>query len=114
MLTALHVDPKQLSKLPGIWVAPSSGDGLPERYYPEAVADELVAEGWMGHMGAGKSWERFFRDLEWVTPDDTMWLGRARSIGHARQHLNLIGFALTVNSLALHRHQRHRAESLAA
>ena len=33
--------------------------------------------------------------------DDTMWLGRAHSIGHARQHLNLLGFALTVNSLAL-------------
>ncbi len=46
--------------------------------------------------------------------DDTMWLGRAHSIGHARQHLNLLGFALTVNSLALHRHQRHRAEPLAA
>ena len=41
--------------------------------------------------------------------DDTMWLGRAHSIGHARQHLNLLGFALTVNSLALHRHRRHRA-----
>ena len=26
--------------------------------------------------------------------DDTMWLGRAHSIGHARQHLNLLGFAL--------------------
>ena len=46
--------------------------------------------------------------------DDTMWLGRAHSIGHARQHLNVLGFALTVNSLALHRHQRHRAEPLAA
>jgi len=46
--------------------------------------------------------------------DDTMWLGRAHSIGHARQHLNLLGFALTVNSLALHHHQRHRAELLAA
>ena len=38
--------------------------------------------------------------------DDTMWLRRAHSIGHARQHLNLLGFALTVNSLALHRHRR--------
>jgi hypothetical protein len=33
--------------------------------------------------------------------DDTMWLGRSYSIGHARQHLNLLGFALTLNSLAL-------------
>jgi hypothetical protein len=45
--------------------------------------------------------------------DDTMWLGRAHSIGHARQHLNLLGFALTVNSLALHRH-REREAPLAA
>ena len=46
--------------------------------------------------------------------DDTMWLGRAHSIGHARQHLNLLGFALTVNSLALHRHRRRRAQALVA
>ena len=46
--------------------------------------------------------------------DDTMWLGRAHSIGHARQHLNLIGFALTVNSLALHRHRREPETALAA
>jgi len=45
---------------------------------------------------------------------NTKWLGRAHSICDSRQHLNLLGFALTVNSLALHRHQRHRAEPLAA
>lgn len=37
--------------------------------------------------------------------DDTLWLRRAHTIGHARQHLNLITFALGVNSLAIHRHQ---------
>jgi len=36
--------------------------------------------------------------------DDTLWLRRAHSIGHARQHLNLLTFALGVNSLAVHRH----------
>jgi hypothetical protein len=46
--------------------------------------------------------------------DDTMWLGRAHSVGHARQHLNLLGFALTVNSLALHRHREREAPPLAA
>jgi hypothetical protein len=35
--------------------------------------------------------------------DDTLWLRRAHSIGHARQHLNLLTFALGVNSRALHR-----------
>jgi hypothetical protein len=37
--------------------------------------------------------------------DDTLWLRRAHSIGHARQHLSLLTFALGVNSLALHRHR---------
>lgn len=37
--------------------------------------------------------------------DDTLWLRRAHSIGHERQHLNLLTFALGVNSLALHRHR---------
>lgn len=44
--------------------------------------------------------------------DDTLWLRRAHSVGHRRQLLNLIGYALMVNSLALDRHRR--AEPLAA
>ena len=47
--------------------------------------------------------ESINRDL-----DDTLWLGRAHSLGHARQHLNLLGYALMVNSLALHRPPRTR------
>ena len=46
--------------------------------------------------------------------EDTLWLGRAHSIGHARQHLNLLGYALMVNGLALHRHRRRLPEQLAA
>jgi hypothetical protein len=46
--------------------------------------------------------------------EDTLWLGRAHSIGHTRQHLNLLGYALMVNSLALHRHRRHRPATIAA
>jgi len=42
--------------------------------------------------------------------EDILWLGRAHSIGHARQHLNLLGYALMVNGLALHRHQRRRTQ----
>jgi hypothetical protein len=45
--------------------------------------------------------------------DDTLWLGRAHSVGHERQHLNLIGFALMVNSLARARHP-HPAVAKAA
>jgi hypothetical protein len=37
--------------------------------------------------------------------DDSLYLGRAHSLGHARQLTNLLGYALMVNSLALHRHR---------
>lgn len=43
--------------------------------------------------------------------DDTLWLRRAHSIGHERQHLNLLTHALGVNSLALHRHRRRASSS---
>ena len=42
--------------------------------------------------------------------DDTLWLRRAHSIGHGRQHLNLLTYALTVNALALHRHARSSSD----
>jgi hypothetical protein len=45
--------------------------------------------------------------------DDSMWLSRAHSVGHARQRLNLIGYALMVNSLAL-LENRQRAAPIAA
>ena len=32
--------------------------------------------------------------------DDTLWLRRAHSLGHQRQTLNLLGYALMTNSLA--------------
>ena len=41
-----------------------------------------------------------------VAIDDSAWLSRAYSLGHARQHLNLIGNALMINSLALLEHRQ--------
>lgn len=41
--------------------------------------------------------------------DDTMWLGRAHSKGHARQLMNIIGFALVTNGLAIHLHRKRLA-----
>jgi hypothetical protein len=38
--------------------------------------------------------------------DDSSWLGRAHSAGRDRQLVNLIGYGIAVNSLALHRHRR--------
>jgi hypothetical protein len=46
--------------------------------------------------------------------DDTLWLRRAHSVGHDRQLLNLLGYALMVNGLALHRHRRRHPTPLAA
>lgn len=37
---------------------------------------------------------------------DTMYLRRAHSVGHRRQLVNLLGYALVVNSLSLLRHRR--------
>jgi len=45
---------------------------------------------------------------------DSLYLGRAHSVGHARQLVNLLGYALMVNALALHRHRRRRPGELAA
>ena len=41
-------------------------------------------------------------------------IARAHSVGHARQHLNLLGYALVVNGLALHRYQHRAPDPLAA
>ena len=37
--------------------------------------------------------------------DDTMFLGRAHSLGHRRQHVEMIGWALLVNSVTRSRHE---------
>jgi hypothetical protein len=44
---------------------------------------------------------------------DTLSLGRARSVGHARQNVNLLGYALMANSPALHDQRRRRVPSAA-
>lgn len=42
-------------------------------------------------------------------PDGTLWLGRAHLKGALRQLVNLIGYALMVNGLALFLHRKRRA-----
>jgi hypothetical protein len=55
-------------------------------------------------------------DAESINRDlvDSMWLGRAHSLGHARQRVNLLGYALMVNSLALLEHRERRRVTLSA
>ncbi|MGZ4139960.1 MAG: hypothetical protein ACXVD8_08825 [Actinomycetota bacterium] len=43
--------------------------------------------------------------------DDSLFLGRAHSVGHARQTVNLLGFMLMVNGLAIHRHAQQRQQA---
>jgi hypothetical protein len=45
---------------------------------------------------------------------DSLYLGRAHSLGHARQIVNLLGYALMVNSLALYLHRARESVSPAA
>jgi hypothetical protein len=46
--------------------------------------------------------------------EDTLYLGRAHSVGHVRQELDLLGFAILVNSLTLARNRaRERLEAAA-
>ena len=53
--------------------------------------------------------ESINRDL-----DDTLWLRRAHSLGHQRQLVNLLGYALMVNGLALRHHRQRPPAALAA
>ena len=46
--------------------------------------------------------------------EDTLYLRRAHSVGRARQHVNLIGWALMVNSLTLAEHRSRPPDQLAA
>jgi hypothetical protein len=57
----------------------------------------------------GRTPESINRGLE-----DTLYLNRAHSVGHARQHVNLLGYALMVNSLALHEHRQRQRLAPAA
>jgi hypothetical protein len=41
--------------------------------------------------------------------DDSLWIGRAHSKGAQRQSVNLIGFSIMVNSLAIHLHRKRQA-----
>jgi hypothetical protein len=46
--------------------------------------------------------------------DDSLYLGRAHSRGQLRQQVELLGYALAVNSLALDRHRQRRRQAAAA
>ena len=46
--------------------------------------------------------------------DDSLWLRRAHSIGHRRQTLNLLTYALGINGLAVHLHRQRHAPPVAA
>jgi hypothetical protein len=46
--------------------------------------------------------------------DDSLYLGRAHSRGQLRQQVELLAYALVVNSIAISEHRRRRAAARAA
>ena len=63
--------------------------------------------------------ERLYRrrnDIESINRgvDDSLWLGRAHSKGHLRQTMDLVGYALMVNGLALQLHRKRTEIPIAA
>ncbi len=46
--------------------------------------------------------------------DDTLWLRRAHSVGHLRQTLNVLTYALGINALAVHLHRQRHGPPIAA
>jgi len=46
--------------------------------------------------------------------DDTLWLRRAHSVGHLRQTLNVLTYAIGINALALHLHRQRHEPPIAA
>jgi hypothetical protein len=54
-----------------------------------------------------------WRDCESINRnlDDTLFLRRAHSVGRRRQLVNLLGYALMVNSLTILEHQARRGRS---
>ena len=46
--------------------------------------------------------------------DDTLWLRRAHSVGHHRQTLNVLTYAIGINALALHLHRQRHEPPIAA
>ncbi len=46
--------------------------------------------------------------------DDSLWLRRAHSVGHLRQTLNVLTYALGINALAVHLHRQPHAPPVAA
>ncbi|HLF70005.1 MAG TPA: hypothetical protein VI541_03510, partial [Actinomycetota bacterium] len=64
-------------------------------------------------QGAGRNFYAQRNDSEFINRglDDTLWLTRAHSVGHLRQTMNVLGYALMVNGLTMLEHRR-RAEGL--
>jgi hypothetical protein len=57
MLVLLHIDPRNWSRLLGVWRAPSTPDEFPECFYPEPGEGSEVGRNRMTLKGYGVSWE---------------------------------------------------------
>ncbi|MCB9382881.1 MAG: hypothetical protein H6513_19515 [Acidimicrobiaceae bacterium] len=73
MLVALHIDPKDWSRLLGVWQAPDGSEGFPKSYYPEPAEGFDIAKGRMETKGLKVPWPAFFWRLEKTTPYSAYW-----------------------------------------
>jgi hypothetical protein len=46
--------------------------------------------------------------------EDTLYWGRAHSVGHVAQEADLLGFGLGLNALSWHRHRKRKPDSAVA
>ena len=93
----------RLHRLVGVGVGPDGNAGdakrklnRTENLRPIAPSDSVFADLFSRRNDA----ESINRGL-----DDTLFLRRAHSVGHRRQTVNLLGYALMVNSLTLLEHE---------
>ena len=73
MITALHIDPDDWTRLLGLWVAPDGADGFPDCYYPDPGEGFEVGRGRMAVKGERVQWSAFFWRLQSASPYAAYW-----------------------------------------
>ena len=102
-----------------VYEVPASHGGGTLMLRLDAIADDVArkfnrAENLRPFSPSDPDYQRLYprrADAESINRflDDTCWLGRAHSVGWQGQLLDLVGFGLLLNSVALWRHRRVHA-----
>lgn len=73
MLIALHIDPKDWSKLFGIWLVYDSNPNEIVHFYPDNDQGFAVGAGFMELKGSGVSWWDWLRSMDSLLPYYAYW-----------------------------------------